>query len=134
MCERWIRQKSKSQPFVKVNVAIHPKDYQDFGFTRMKSTLTTTTYAMADTGCQSCLAGIKAVRHLGLTEKDLIPVSMKMHAANNKGIKILGAAIRYLELDTLDYLILVKQFKLGKLHTLQTAVIRYYLVEKHVEV
>ena len=93
MCERWIRQKSKSQPFVKVNVAIHPKDYQDFGFTRMKSTLTTTTYAMADTGCQSCLAGIKAVRHLGLTEKDLIPVSMKMHAANNKGIKILGAAI-----------------------------------------
>ena len=93
MCQRWIRQKSKSQPFVKVNAAIHPKDYQDFGFTRMKSTLTTTTYAMADTGCQSCLAGIKAVRHLGLTEKDLIPVSMKMHAANNKGIKILGAAI-----------------------------------------
>ena len=46
---------------------------------------------MADTGCQSCLAGINAIKVLGLTEKDLIPVSMRMHAANNRGIKILGA-------------------------------------------
>ena len=46
---------------------------------------------MADTGCQSCLTGIKIVKRLGLHEKDLIPVKMKMHAANNKGIRILGA-------------------------------------------
>ena len=40
---------------------------------------------MANTGCQSCLAGIKVIyRHL-------IPVTLKMHAANNKGITILGA-------------------------------------------
>ena len=48
---------------------------------------------MADTGCQSCLVGIKAVSHLGLRAEDLIPVSMKMHAANNNSIKILGAVI-----------------------------------------
>jgi len=46
---------------------------------------------MADTGCQSCLAGIKIMQQLGLHQSDLIPVSMRMHAANNQGIKILGA-------------------------------------------
>ena len=50
LCERWIPQKSKSQPFVKVNASIHAQDYQDFGFTMMKNNLTTTTHAMADTG------------------------------------------------------------------------------------
>ena len=48
---------------------------------------------MADTGCQSCLASIKVIRRLGLCEDDLIPVTMHMHAANNNGIKILGAII-----------------------------------------
>ena len=49
--------------------------------------------AMADTGCQSCLASLKVIQQIGLSKNDLIPVSMQMHAANNKGIKILGAAI-----------------------------------------
>ena len=48
---------------------------------------------MADTGCQSCLANIKVIRHLGLCEHDLIPVTMHMHAPNNNGLKILGAII-----------------------------------------
>lgn len=48
---------------------------------------------MADTGCQSCLASMKVIRRLGLHEDDLIPVTMRMHAANNNGIKILGAVI-----------------------------------------
>lgn len=50
-------------------------------------------HAMADTGCQSCLASIKIINRLGLNRDDLIPVTMKMHAANDKGIIILGAAI-----------------------------------------
>ena len=48
---------------------------------------------MADIGCQSSLAGIKVANPLGFTEHNLIPVTMKMHAANSRGIKILGAAI-----------------------------------------
>ena len=93
LCDRWVRQASKPQPFVQVNVAIHQTDYKDFGFTLRPEPDTVNKYAMADTGCQSCLAGLRAVRQLGLTEKDLIPVSMRMHAANNNNIKILGAAI-----------------------------------------
>ena len=52
-----------------------------------------TIFAMADTGCQSCLADIKVIHRLGLKKSDLIPVTMTMHAANNKGINILGATI-----------------------------------------
>lgn len=48
---------------------------------------------MADTGCQSCLAGVQVIHKLGLTKSDLIPLTMKMHAANNGGITILGATI-----------------------------------------
>ncbi len=36
---------------------------------------------------------MKVVERLGLRKHDLIPVTMQMHAANNDGIKILGAAI-----------------------------------------
>ena len=49
--------------------------------------------AMADTGCQSCLAGLKIVKKLGLSTRDLIPVNIKMHAADNHDIRILGATI-----------------------------------------
>ena len=48
---------------------------------------------MADTGCQSCLASIQVIRRLGLSERDLIPVTMQMHAVNNNGINIMGAVI-----------------------------------------
>ena len=48
---------------------------------------------MADTGCQSCLASMQVIQRLGLNERDLIPVTTHMYAANNRGIKILGAVI-----------------------------------------
>eukprot|EP00794_Sanderia_malayensis_P008294 gene8294-9178_t len=49
--------------------------------------------AMADTGCQSCLASLSIIRRLSLSEADLIPVTTRMHAANNSGIRILGAIV-----------------------------------------
>ena len=65
---------------------------------------------MADTGCQSCLAGIKVIHSLNLKRTDLIPVTMKMKAANNKGINILGAAIlRYIGKDKHGNLVETKQ-------------------------
>ena len=51
------------------------------------------TAVMADTGCQSCLASLTIIKRLGLRQTDLIPVPMRMHAANNKGITILAATI-----------------------------------------
>ena len=69
------------------------EDYADLGFPLESRTRSSILPSMADTGCQSCLGGMRLLLRLGMTADDLIPVSMKMHAANGKGINILGAAI-----------------------------------------
>ena len=85
--------RSSPQPFVNVTIKIVPTDYTDLGFDLSAPTVTCQILAMADTGCQSCLAGIKVIRRLGLRKSDLIPVTMRIHTVNNGGIKILGATI-----------------------------------------
>ena len=47
--------------------------------------------ALADTGCQSMLAGTNLLGCLNLQKNQLIDVTMKMTAANSKGIDIIGA-------------------------------------------
>ena len=93
LSDTWIRRSSKPQPFVRVSIQALPEDYLALGINLPKPSLATVIPAMADTGCQSCLAGLKVVHHLGLRESDLIPVTMRMHTANNDGIKILGALL-----------------------------------------
>jgi len=87
----WVNRKSQSQPFIELTIQAIPADFQSLGFPLSTKSKAVTIPAMADTGCQSCLAGIKIMQQLGLNQSDLIPVSMQMHAANNQGIKILGA-------------------------------------------
>ena len=93
LTDTWIRQVSKPQPFLKVTATISTSDYTAFGLNIAKPTTSVTFSAITDTGCQSCLAGISAIHCLGKTRKDLIPVALQMHAANNAKIAILGAAI-----------------------------------------
>jgi hypothetical protein len=94
MCDRWFRQPSKVQPFVTLRVSTHNADYQSLGFTMTSPPSSCTIQGMADTGCQSCLCGLQTIKKLGITDiKDLIPVTMRMHAANKGSIKILGATI-----------------------------------------
>ena len=92
----WINCRSKPQPYISLTVSIHPDDFKTLGHPTKLKHRSTSLLAMADTGCQSCLAGMKVVAALGVTENDLIPVSLRMHAANNEGISILGAvALRF---------------------------------------
>ena len=91
--DSWVRQASKPQPFIPVMAMLCPEDYTALGLKVTPSARSTKLNVMADTGCQSCLAGIKAINRLGLSHKDLIPVSMKMHTASNAGINIIGAVI-----------------------------------------
>ena len=93
MCNRWSCQPSKAQPFINLAMSTHKDDYQALGFTMTCPPCSCTLQGMADTGCQSCLCGLQIIRKLGMSEKDLIPVTMRMHAANKQDIKILGAAI-----------------------------------------
>lgn len=93
LSDMWLKRRSTSQPYIQVNIKIVPEDYADLGLDLPAPTLTSQVPAMTDTGCQSCLAGMKIVHRLGMRESDLIPVNMKMHTATNGGINILGAAI-----------------------------------------
>lgn len=96
LTDPWVQQPSKPQPFITLTASAHLEDYTALGYKppTPKSQLTPVQLsAMANTGCQSCLAGIKVIHRLGLCESDLIPVTMKMHVVNNNGINILCAVI-----------------------------------------
>ena len=89
----WLRRRSKSQPYVRLQMKIQREYYDHFGFPLGVPQARSFVSTMAVTGCQSCLAGLKVVKKLGVSVKDLIPVNIKMQAANNDNIRILGATI-----------------------------------------
>ena len=93
LSRKWLRRPSKSQPFTRLSVEIQMEDYEHFGFHLSVSLNTILVDAMADTGCQSCLAGSKLIEKLRLSSKDLIPVNEQMHSADNRDILILEAII-----------------------------------------
>ena len=93
LARQWSKRASKPQPFVSLDASIDTDAYQKLCITIPSHTTPATLHAMADTGCQSCLTGIDNIHRLNMTEDDLIPVKMKMHAANNHRIPLLGATI-----------------------------------------
>lgn len=91
--EIWQKRQSDPQPCVDITAIAVPSDIEDLA---VRPTITTSTpaasySATADTGCQSCLAASDLLPQLGLNKYNLIPVTMKMSAANNQGITIIGA-------------------------------------------
>ena len=93
MCDKWKKHPSNSQPYIYLTLTIERDDYKALGLDLQKRTRAVTQPAMADTGCQSCLIGVRVAQQMGLSTEDLIPVSMTMKAANDEGIRILGAAV-----------------------------------------
>ena len=92
--ECWRRGSSQPQPYVDLHVTASRQDYESLGFKHVaKDVRNTRLKVMADTGCQSCVAGLKAISQLGIGIKNLIPVKVKMSAANETQLKILGAVI-----------------------------------------
>ena len=82
-----------SHPTVALTMSTHTEDYDTLGFNPPHTTQSCRINGMADTGCQSCLCGLQVVRKLGIAERDLLPVTMSMRAANKGSIRILGAVI-----------------------------------------
>lgn len=91
--ERWFRSQSHPQPLVTLDATVAHEAYRKLGLAPQNTTTKARISAMADTGCQSCLMGIKLLRLFRLGKQDLIPVSMQMHTANRNKITILGAII-----------------------------------------
>ena len=93
MSDSWIKHSSRPQPYISLSVTAKADDYTALGLEFNLSPKRTTMQVMADTGCQSCLAGINLMKRIGFDERKLIPVSMSMRAANDASINILGATI-----------------------------------------
>ena len=88
----WLRRRSRSQPYIRLQATVQREDYDHFGFL-LQVPQARSFVSQADTGCQSCLAGLKVVKSLGISVRDLIPVNIKKQAANSDSIRILGATI-----------------------------------------
>ena len=78
---------------VKLLISLAHLAYPRLDYKSPNPTPTVQIFAMADTGCQSCLMGAKLLKKLGLKQENLIPVTMRMHAASNNQVTILGAII-----------------------------------------
>ena len=92
-CKAWEKQASDPQPFIDVTIQAVPSDTHSLGLhTSLKTPTHPVTYpVMADTGCQSCLAGTALLTKLGLDRRHLLPVNMRMTAENRGAIDIIGA-------------------------------------------
>ena len=92
LSETWQKKNSEPQPTIKVSIQADPSDIRELGHQASISPTPKVSYpAMTDTGCQSCLSGEDLLHQIGLNSSHLIPVSMKMKAANNEAINIIGA-------------------------------------------
>ena len=49
-----------------------------------------------DTGAQITCAGMGLIRSLGLTRKDLLPVSLTLNSASNTSMSVLGAVFLHI--------------------------------------
>ena len=93
LSKTWTRCASRPQPIINVHARLISEDYTSLGFDSAPNAKSAIIPAIADTGCQSCLAGVKVINRLGLYEADLIPVTMHMHTICHNGIRILGAVL-----------------------------------------
>ena len=86
----WRRAESRAQPSLQLHVRVDSSDYGHMGVPcpRMKPT---STSVITDTGAQSSLMGYKVFKQCGFRDDALVPVKRRMYAANNEGIRILGA-------------------------------------------
>ena len=90
----WVAAESKKQPTVELTISINGNDYQQMSLPTPTPAITPSqVQTITDTGAQSSLMGLPIFLQLGLGLKSLIPVTRKMHAANNEGINVLGAIL-----------------------------------------
>ena len=91
-----MKKRSQPQPTFTLDVEISEEDFVMLGIPHTacrRATKSNPTTVIADTGCQSCLAGVNLLHTLGHTPSDLIPVTTKMRSATGEDIQLLGATI-----------------------------------------
>ena len=100
--QTWAQRRSPPQPTLNVAISTHRADFQTHGHTLRKERRNIVTRALADTGCQSCLAGPTLMRDLDLRAQDLIPASLTMSSASGNTMPIMGAALTRIRAEDTD--------------------------------
>ena len=88
----WRRAESQAQPSLLLNLSVDASDYGHLGIP-CPHIKPSSASVITDTGAQSSLMGYKVFRRSGFRDSALIPVKRRMLAANNEGIRILGAIL-----------------------------------------
>ena len=88
----WAECRSPPQPNINVTVSTHATDFEVHGHTLRRERHNLSTTALADTGCQSCLAGPLLLNNLNLRRSDLIPACLAMKSASGNSLPIMGTA------------------------------------------
>ena len=88
----WCQRKSRNQPTINISLRTCAEDYASFNrsLPRYRTILMP---VLADTGCMSCLCGMKTIHQLGMRKRDLIPVTVEMKAANKSKVHVIGAVV-----------------------------------------
>ena len=84
-----MKKRSQPQPTFTLDVEISDEDFVALGLpltAHKRASKRNPIMVIADTGCQSCLAGVNLLHTLGHNLSDLIPVTTKMHSASGEDI------------------------------------------------
>ena len=90
-------------PYIKVEgtlmIAAHQKLGMRWNGSRKGVSRPRTLRALADTGCQTCTAGLDFVEEMGCPLSYLIPTSHKIHGITKSGLEIVGSILMRFEIN-----------------------------------
>ena len=90
----WLHRAPSEHPMVDINISLCQQGYEELQVQLPRVTKTSVRKAgMADSGAQMTVAGLNLVHSLGVTKRELIPLSSKVNAANNQGLGLLGGLL-----------------------------------------
>ena len=89
----WVKKSSAPQPTLGIYATHYPCDTRALGLQTplRRPTKAALVSVVADTGCQSCLAGTNLLFKLGLNVRHLSKTRLQMTAANGNNLDIIGA-------------------------------------------
>ena len=91
--DTWVKKSSAPQPTLGIYATHYPCDTRALGLQTplRRPTKAALVSVVADTGCQSCMAGTNLLFKLGLNMRHLSKTRLQMTAANGNNLDIIGA-------------------------------------------
>ena len=89
--QRWSPARVRPHAHLTVNLSVCGEAYGSLGLRSPARTTFTSVSALVDTGAQMCVANVTVADELGIPRGMLVSPALQISAANNAGLRILGA-------------------------------------------